>query len=242
MDSTLFFLMLAGFLAGFSKMSVGGMGMVILPVVMIAIPGPEALAVILPMYIIIDIMAVCMYRKKINWKVIFRLLPTAAMGVAIGGWVLSSIDAQLFKIFLGLLIFFVIGAGFWLDKYPATFMTKPSSSYIAGLLGGFISLVVNAAGPFLNLFLVEQNLGKQSYVSTRAMLFLIINLLKVPTMIVLGLLNQKAVITSLYCLPGLILGALCGYWFLNQLNLKNLKWIIRLLAILAAINLILFAK
>lgn len=240
MDNVFWVLTFAGLVTGFSKFSVGGMGLLILPIIMMVVPGPEALALIVPMYIVTDIMAVLTYRQKIAWGVLARLLPLSLLGMLIGSWWLSGVDASAFSIMLGVLIIGVIVLGFWLDHRPASFMSHPVSAYITGFFAGFVSLIANAAGPLFSLFLVEQKLDKPAYVSTRAWLFLILNTCKVPAFIALGYFHQDTLRMSLYCLPGLAVGALIGYWLYNRLSLTQFKWLIRLMAALAAIKLILF--
>ena len=75
MDLSFVVLFVAGLITGFSKFSVGGMGLLVLPIVMIAFPGPEALGILLPLYIITDVMAVASYRNKIAWSVLARFYP-----------------------------------------------------------------------------------------------------------------------------------------------------------------------
>lgn len=240
MDNDVLVLMAAGMVTGFSKFSVGGMGLLILPIIMIAIPGPEALALIVPIYVITDVLAVSIYRERIAWSVLARLLPPALLGVIAGGWFLSGIDADRFTIMLGIIIFAILALGFWLDHRSGKFMLHPLMAYFTGLFAGFVSLIANAAGPIFSLFLVEQKLDKNAYVSTRSWLFLIINISKLPTLYVLGLLNQTTFVTGLYCLPGLAIGAGAGYWLLRRLNLSQFKWLIRGMAALAALKLLLY--
>lgn len=240
MDPFILILKLAGFVTGFSKFSVGGMGLLILPIVMLAVPGPEALAVIVPMYVVTDILAVYFYRGAVAWKLVWRILPLSFVGVGVGAWLLSDINRELFELLLGVIIFLVVLAGFWFDRQPAQFMKMPSVAYVFGIFGGFISLVANAAGPFISLFLVEQKLSKASYVSTRAVLFLIINLMKVPALLAIGLLNQQTFVDSFYCLPGLLVGAALGNWFLDKINVSQFKWVIRAIALVAGAKLIFF--
>ncbi|MFT6655857.1 MAG: putative membrane protein YfcA, partial [Marinomonas primoryensis] len=96
MDLSLAVLFLAGLITGFSKFSVGGMGLLVLPIVMIAFPGPEALGVLLPLYIITDLMAIASYRSKIDWSVLARFLPLAFLGVFVGSYFLANVDADQF--------------------------------------------------------------------------------------------------------------------------------------------------
>jgi hypothetical protein len=46
---------------------------------------------------------------------------------------------------------------------------------------------------------------------------------------------------SLQCLPGLVVGALLGYYVLGKLNIAQFKWLIRIMAAIAAIKLLVFS-
>ncbi|ETX12280.1 permease [Marinomonas ushuaiensis DSM 15871] len=240
MDLPLVILFLAGLITGFSKFSVGGMGLLILPIVMVAFPGPEALGILLPLYIVTDLMAVASYRHKIAWSVLARFLPLAFLGVFVGSHFLANIGADQFLTFLGVIIVAMIGLGLYLDFRPAAFMRKPVTAYLMGFFGGVITMMANAAGPMFSLFLLEQKLEKATYISTRAWAFFILNLLKLPLYIGLGLLSVESTKTSLYALPGLALGSFIGYHFLKKVNPIQFKWMIRIMSALAAFKLFLF--
>ena len=237
MDITLICLLVGGLVTGFSKFSVGGMGLLILPILMIAFPGPEALGIIVPIYVITDLMAISMYRSQIAWGVVARLLSLGVLGVVLGGWLLSGVDAQQYTLMLGIMIVGILALGIVLDRRPASFMRHPFAAYLTGFLAGTISLIANAAGPIVSLFMLEQKLSKESYVSTRAWGFLFINLAKIPMLWYLGLMDWQSTLISLQCLPGLIIGAVIGYWVLRRLNLNQFKWLIRGMASIAAIKL-----
>ncbi len=232
--------MAAGLVTGFSKFSIGGMGLIILPIVMLAFPGPEALGIVIPMYLVTDVMAIYMYRQNINWAVLARLLPLALIGIVVGGWWLSGIDAEQFTVMLGIIIIAILILGIWLDYQSTNIMKHPFVIYMTGLFAGFISLIANAAGPLLSLILIEQKLSKEAYVSTRAWAFFIINLAKLPTLYFLELISWETTIISMQCLPGLLIGAGIGYYVLRRLNLKQFKWLIRGMAMIAAVKLLVF--
>ena len=241
MDSVFVVLFLAGLITGFSKFSVGGMGLLVLPIVMIAFPGPEALGMILPLYIITDILAVWSYRSKIAWAVLARFLPLAFLGVFVASQFLANIDADQFVSFLGFMILFMIVLGLYLDFRPASFMQKPWAAYSMGFFGGIVTMMANAAGPIFSLFLLEQKLDKETYVSTRAWAFFIINVVKLPFYISLGLLSLETTQASLYAVPGLMVGSFVGYHFLKKVNPVQFKWMIRIMSMIAAVKLFLFS-
>ncbi|MCJ8341075.1 MAG: sulfite exporter TauE/SafE family protein [Pseudomonadales bacterium] len=239
MTTALLIMLGAGLITGFSKFSVGGMGLLILPVIMIAFPGPQALGIILPMYIITDVLAVISYRKNIHWPLIARLLPVCLFGVVLGGWLLASINPGQFSWLLGLMIVSMLVLGVVLDNTKSNLMRHPVSGYLTSLLGGFVSLTSNAAGPIFSLYFMEQKLSKETYISTRAWAFLLLNFAKVPMLFALGLLSIESTIISLQSIPGLVIGACIGYWLLGKLKLIQFKWLIRIMASLAAIKLLL---
>ncbi|MCO4786428.1 sulfite exporter TauE/SafE family protein [Marinomonas atlantica] len=232
---------IAGVVTGFSKFSVGGMGLIILPIVMIAFPGPEALGALLPLYIITDLMAASSYRKNISWRVLARFLPLAFIGLLIGSYLLADLNADQFVTLLGVIIISMILLGLYLDARPSNFMQKPITAYLMGLAGGLVTMVANAAGPLFSLFLMEQKLSKESYISTRAWAFLIIDVIKLPMYLGLGLLTQESLTIGAYALPGLLIGAFIGYHFLKHVTPAHFKWLIRLMSCIAAMKLIFFS-
>ncbi|MEL0612497.1 MULTISPECIES: sulfite exporter TauE/SafE family protein [Marinomonas] len=241
LDTSFVVLLIAGLITGFSKFSVGGMGLLVLPIVMIAFPGPEALGILMPLYVITDLMAVFSYKNHIAWSVLLRFLPLAFLGVFVGGHFLSGIDASQFVYFLGTIVIAMILLGLYLDFRPAGFMRKPAAAYSMGFLGGVVSMMANAAGPLFSLFLLEQKLDKKTYVSTRAWAFFIINLLKLPLYISLGLLSVGTAKMSVMALPGLLIGSFIGYHFLKKVNPVQFKWLIRIMSCMAAFKLFLFS-
>ncbi|MBD5770725.1 sulfite exporter TauE/SafE family protein [Marinomonas colpomeniae] len=240
MELSFVILFFAGLITGFSKFSVGGMGLLVLPIVMVSFPGPQALGILLPLYIITDLMAVASYKNKIAWPVLARFLPLALLGIFIASHFLATIDADQFVVFLGVTILAMIALGLYLDFRPTSFMRKPWVAYSMGFFGGAVSMMANAAGPLFSLFLLEQKLDKPTYVSTRAWAFLILNFVKFPLYMGLGLLSMKTIETSLYAIPGLVIGSFIGFHFLKKVNPIQFKWMIRIMSTIAAFKLFLF--
>lgn len=79
--TAILWLTLAAMITGISKFSTGGMGMIILPVLMMAVAGKAALGVIIVMYLMTDVMAVLTYRKNVNKQVIAQVMPVALIGI-----------------------------------------------------------------------------------------------------------------------------------------------------------------
>ncbi|WP_421869272.1 sulfite exporter TauE/SafE family protein [Motiliproteus sp.] len=241
MDLELLILTVAALLTGISKFSVGGMGMLVLPILMIVYPGPEVLGVLIPLYLWNDLAVMFCYRQRINWRIIAALAPLLVLGMALGSWLLQGLDADRFRLLTGTMILAMLGLSLWLDDHQSQWLRHPLASRGAGLLGGLISMTTNTAGPLLSLYLMEQPLDKRAYMSTRAWIFILVNVFKVPLLIGLGLMTWESTQTSLWGIPGLALGGLIGFWLVRRLQFAQFKWLIRGTAALAAIKLFVFS-
>lgn len=241
MDSAILVLLGAGLITGFSKFSVGGMGMLILPVLMIAYTGPESLGILVPMYILTDLVVVSLYRKGVNWGVLLRLLPLQIIGMVLGSWLLADMSASVFTTLIGSIIIGMLLLGWWLENHDAAFMRHPVMASSVGLVAGVVSMTASAAGPLLSLYMLEQKMSKEAYISTRAFSFLIIDLAKIPLLLSLGYVNLETTLIGIKALPAVAVGALLGFWMLRRLALTQFKWIIRGMAAVAAIKLFVFS-
>lgn len=241
MDNAILVLMGAGLITGFSKFSVGGMGMLILPVLMITYAGPEALGILVPMYILTDLVVVTLYRKAVDWGVLLRLLPLQLLGMVVGSWLLADLSASMFSWLIGSIIIAMLLLSGWLENNDTGFMRHPAMAPSVGLVAGIFSMVASAAGPLLSLYMLEQKLSKTAYISTRAWSFLIIDLAKIPLLLGLGYVNLETTLLGVKALPAVAVGALLGFWMLRRLELAQFKWLIRGMATVAAIKLLVFS-
>lgn len=241
LELELLILTLAGLIIGISKFSVGGMGMLVLPILMILYPGTEVLGVMIPLLLWSDLAVMFCYRQQINWRIIAALAPLLLLGMALGSWLLQGLDADSFRLLTGCMILIMLGLSLWLENHQISWIRHPLATRAAGLLGGLISMTTNTAGPLLSLYLMEQPLDKRAYMSTRAWIFILVNLIKIPLVIGLGLMTWESTQTSLWGIPGLALGGLIGFWLVGRLRFEQFKWLIRGTAVVAAVKLFVFS-
>ncbi|MER7316435.1 MULTISPECIES: sulfite exporter TauE/SafE family protein [Streptomyces] len=83
-----------------------------------------------------------------------------------------------------------------------------------GALGGFTTMVANAGGPVLSLYLLSAGFRKLGFLGTSAWFFLIVNTSKVPFSVGLGLIDARSLLLDavlvLFVLPGAYLGRACA--------------------------------
>ena len=104
-----------------------------------------------------------------------------------------------------------------------------------GLLAGIVTMLANAAGPVMTVYLLSQRLEKKELLGVFSRYFLFVNLFKVPFSTNLGIINSASLVTNLCLLPGVIAGILLGWQILKRLPQKPFEWTLFVLTFFAAI-------
>jgi uncharacterized membrane protein YfcA len=202
-----------------SKTGVSGAG--ILAVAMFAqiIPARAATGVVLPLLIVADVIAVAIFRRHANWRELLRIFPWAALGVGLGTLLLGRIDDVLTKRVIGVILVLISVWQFVRQARGANDL--PSSPIVAALTGttaGITTMVANAAGPIMTLYLLAMRLPKLEFIGTGAWFFLLVNMFKVPFGVSLGIINGESLRLNLLLVPAVMLGAWLGLMLLQHIN------------------------
>jgi uncharacterized membrane protein YfcA len=185
------------------------------------IPAQQMLGMTLPILIAGDILSNLHYLRQQEWRLLRPLTVGAALGIAAGSaalWHLSQRDPEQFKRWLTLLIsgiclFLVALQGYRLfGREVPKLPTHPGSSLGVGGLAGFVSTLSHSAGPLVTIYLLQERVEKRRLVGTLVLFFLIVNVLKVPTFVKLGLITTGTLRDSIWLLPLIPLGTLMGAW------------------------------
>jgi uncharacterized membrane protein YfcA len=96
----------------------------------------------------------------------------------------------------------------------------------AGVLGGFATMLANAAGPVIQLYLMARKVPKMELIGIGARFFLLINLIKVPLNARLALITQDSLMENLKLLPAVAVGILGGKWLLRHVPQAAFEWMI----------------
>ena len=143
-----FYIGLAAFLVGFTKTSVGGVGILAVLLMALAIPGKASPGVLLPMLITADIMAVIYYRRSCQWNILLKLVPLTVVGLALGYAILRLAPDTNFERVIGWTIFVMLVLDLVMNESIRAHMRGRVMTGIAGVIAGAASMVANAAGRF----------------------------------------------------------------------------------------------
>lgn len=234
-----FYIGLAAFLVGFTKTSVGGVGILAVLLMALAIPGKASPGVLLPMLIAADIMAVIYYRQSCQWGILLRLLPPTLVGVIMGFFFVQAVPEVNFERIIGWVILAMLALDLGLKNTIKTLMRGRLMTNMVGVLAGASSMVANAAGPMFGVYLLQMGLKKSEFVGTRSWFFLTINMAKLPFAFSLGLVTPQSLTLNFMFLPVILTGAVLGYMFLRFINIRAFGILIRIAVLIAAIRLIL---
>jgi uncharacterized membrane protein YfcA len=106
------------------------------------------------------------------------------------------------------------------------------------VLAGFTTLVANAAGPLMAIYLLAMRLPKMEFVGTGAVFFMLLNLFKVPFMVNLDLINAQSVRLNLWLAPAVLIGGLVGRKILVKIDQRLFENLALILSALAGLKLL----
>ena len=176
-----------------------------------------------------DLFAVTYYRRNAEWKYIIRLLPWALAGFALALLTDHLIPEKGFKTLIGLCILAGLGVMLW-NEYRGKDTPVPSTWWFValfGIMGGFSTMIGNAAGPILSVFLLSVRLPKNSFVGTAAWFFMIINFLKLPLQyFVWHNISGKTLLLDIAMLPAIAAGAWLGILFVKKVSEKQYRMVV----------------
>ena len=230
-------------IAGFSKTGIPGTSILFIALLPNLIPARQATGVVLPMLIFADLFAYVVYRKNLEWRRVGRLLPWALAGVMLGWLALGRIDDRQTGRAVGLIIALMLGLQLWRQRGTADAVATQAPAWfgpVMGLFAGFTTMVANAAGPVMALYLLAMRLTKLEFLGTGAAFFLVINWVKVPFVAQLGLITAESLQLNLWLLPAVTVGALLGRPVVERVNQRVFENSVLGLTALAVVKLLFF--
>ena len=236
-------LYLAAIISGFSKTGIPGISILSVGIYANVLPARMATGVVLPMLIFADIFAFLVYRKNLEWKRVGRLLPWALGGLVLGWLALGRVDDRQTARLVGGIIAAMLGLHLerrWKNPDELAAHAPAWFGPVMGVFAGITTMIANAAGPVMTIYLLAMRLNKLEFLGTGAAFFLLINWIKVPFIAQLGLINATSLSLNLHLLPAVALGALLGRPVVEKVNQKVFENAALALTALAVVKLLFF--
>ena len=235
-----FWVLLCALCVGLGKTGLSGIGMFIVPVLASVFGAKPSTGILLPMLIMGDIMGVMYYHRHADLKLLLKLIPATVIGIIIAVFVGDMINDQQFKNLMAFIILAGVAIMIWNERRKSN-ESIPHNWFFAsfaGLLGGFTTMIGNAAGPVMTIYFLSMNLKKNNYIGTSAWFFLLVNVFKVPFHVFnWGTITTRTFLFDLGMLPIILIGAVSGIFIVKLIPEKPYRIFIMFSTILAAVKL-----
>lgn len=233
---------LAATIAGLSKTGVPGLGLLAVAIFANLLPARQASGFLLPLLIVGDLVAVRAYRQHAEWHHLRRLFLWTGLGVGLGALIMGRLNDRMASPLVGFIVLAFVGWQILKKLRPlATSAPMEHGPWFApamGVAAGITTLLANAAGPLMAIYLVAMRLPKLAHVGTAAVFFLLLNTFKVPFMVGLGLIDLRSLTTGALLAPAVLLGAWGGRRLLPSIPQRTFEGVALSLAALAGLRLL----
>jgi len=234
-------LFLSALLMGFNKAGFEGLSLIAVILMAASFGSRYSTGLLLGIMVTADIPSAWHYRHDTNISLLSKLLPSAIIGISVGAIIGGLINEHVFKMLMGSLI--LLSSFLMLIFLNST--NKPLIkqncilSVLFGVIAGFASMVGNAAGAIMILYLVSMNLNKNNLIGTVVWFFFILNLLKLPFHIFYWqTVNITTFLIAVILCPVTILSNFVAIRVIQILKEKHYKYFIIYSALLGGLYLV----
>jgi uncharacterized membrane protein YfcA len=207
-----------------------------------------SVGLLLPVLISADIVAITVYRRHADWTQLRRLLPWMFAGILAGYFLFGHLSDLTVRRLIGAIVLLMTviqmwrtvarwsGRGDFAERLPHSLGFRS----VLGLIGGFATMVANAAGPVGHLYFISVGLPKLAFIGTAAWCFFIVNVVKVPLQAHLGIINLESLQISLALAPVAMLGAWMAPKVVHLIPQKWFTYAVWFFIVLAGVKLTFF--
>ena len=232
-------LCLASLFIGLSKGGLPAIAMLSVPLLSLSMSPLTAAALLLPIYILSDMVGVWLYRREYSASNIRILIPAGVLGVLIGWATAAYVSDTMVSLLIG-----VMGVSFclytWLFKSANSAATVASTrkGLFWGTLSGFTSFVSHAGAPPFQIYMLPQQLPKMVFAGTTTIVFTVVNLAKIIPYSNLQPYSLSTLKVSAYLLPIAAIGTVVGRQLIQRLSEKWFFLAVQIALFLISIRLI----
>ena len=235
------FAIFGAFCIGFAKAGFSGAGLANVLIMAWLFGAKESTGVVLPMLICGDILSVIAYHQHARWVTIRRMLPPTIVGIVAGWGLMHWLSAASYGPVIGWIVLGLVVLQSWRRWRPNSFEHVPHSKPFALSMGGacgFTTMVANGAGPVMTLYFLALSTPKYELVGTMAWFFLIVNVIKVPFSVDLGLIYGNSLLFNLVLVPAIAFGIFAGRRLIGLVSQDLFELLLLIFAAVAALRMI----
>ncbi len=240
--------LLSGAGVGIAKAALPGSGILVTALMVMALPARMGVAAMLPMMLVGSVVSVKKYWRFTDRKQLTVLVSSALLGLGAGYLILRNTSNEQLKPVIGVMILLMLafqqgneylrrrrGAG---SAGESGQSVAPALTMVFGALAGMGTGMANAGSPIISLYLLMAGLPKLPFLGTSTAFFFVMDFLKIPMYLSLGMLTGQVLRVSLLTLPSLIPGMWLAFWMAGRIPQGVFVRLIQVLTAVAAIKLL----
>jgi len=198
-------------MVGISKSAfAGALGVFAVPLLMLKLPATQAIALMLPILIIGDVLSVKSYWRKWDNKLLLSLMPGAITGIGLAYFIIDLINTTHLQLIISLICIIFSLKNLLFKQVTFTLFNNQISAFAMSTLSGITSSFVHAGGPPLIMYFSAIGLTPQKFIATASVFFAVLNIFKLIGVASLGMLSIDSVLTALAFAPLAFLGNWLG--------------------------------
>lgn len=194
---------LAVVLVGLSKGGLGGMSLMGVPLLALAMPPMTAAALLLPILVAMDALSVVTWRKHVDGQILRLVLPSAMLGIGFGWLTAEVVSDAMVRLIVGAVSLAFVARVLWARWGPRSHPGEPRRWFgrACGTTAGYTSFVAHAGSPPLQIYLLPLGLDPKLFTGTSVVFFAVTNLVKLVPYFALGELDGQILLVSAALLP-----------------------------------------
>ncbi len=200
----------SGFASGFGSLAV--------PIMALAVPVPQAAAILLPLLVVMDATGVQQMWADRDRALVRRLLPWGLVGTAVGVALFGLLSVKTVAALVGALTLAFLAQRLLARPRPAGHVSAPWVGPLCATAAGFTSFIAHAGGPPISAYTLPMNLSPRALSATLAVFFAAVNASKWLPYAFLGLIDLRNMATSLVLLPLAPLGVWAGVRLMHRMK------------------------
>lgn len=247
----------AAMVIGVSKTALPGAGTVVIAVFAAVLPARASTGALLGLLLLGDLFALALYRRHADLGILRRLAPPVVLGLGGGALFLLLADDARVRVTIGVILLALTAVTLvrrWLaerrvrasdatagpDEAGVPDATTPhrAVTILYGSIAGFTTMVANAGGPAMSLYLLAMRLDVRSFLGTSAWFYFAVNLSKVPFAVGIGTVTGHSLLFDLLLAPAVVVGALIGRAVVARIRPAVFDAVVLVLTVVGAVNLL----
>lgn len=231
------------FCLGFSKTGFPGLAMVNVLILAELFGAKPSVGIIVPLLVACDLTVYPLFRQYSSWKEVLPLLPPIFVGLAAGYFLLDYIEEATARKGIGLIILLMFTLQLVRLRLGQALVKLPKSSgfnWSSGILIGTSTIMANAAGPVFSIYALVEKMTKETFLGVGARCFLLVNILKLPLVASLDLIDANSLKITLLVLPAIFAGIFVGRKIIQFIPQKLFEFLLYGFSVIAGVRLLFF--